>query len=139
MKINRPVPDQFRISSPYGDRIDPVTKKVTEHHNGIDFACPEGTEVRSIVSGKIQRTGWEDENDPKKGFGLRIWQTFTLDSGEKFGIVYGHLSKIDVQDGMIIKEGEVIALSGNTGKSTGPHLHIGCRKWDTNQWVEIEV
>lgn len=139
MKIRRPVGEQWKISSPYGDRIDPITKKVTETHHGIDFACPEGTEVRAIFDGKIQRVGFEDPMDQKKGFGMRIWQTFTGENGVKMGVVYGHLSKIDVDDGMNIMEGEIIGLSGNTGRSTGAHLHVGIRTWDTNSWEPIEL
>lgn len=116
-----------------------MTHKLLEHHNGIDFACPEGTEVRAICDGRIERVGWENELDHSKGFGLRIWQTFVLDSGERLGVVYGHLSKIDVKDGMTIKEGEIIGLSGNTGRSTGAHLHVGVRRWNNDQWIEIEI
>lgn len=139
MRIKRPVSEQFRISSPYGDRIDPITKAVTEHHNGIDFSCPVGAEVRAICDGRIGRVGWESDIDPHKGFGLRVWQTFRDDSGTKYGIVYGHLSKIDVEEGMEIKQGEVIGLSGNSGRSTGAHLHVGIRTWNSNDWIPIEV
>lgn len=137
MKIRRPVADKYPISSPYGPRIDPITKKETEFHRGIDFACPVGTEVRAVVDGTIERVGYESENNHAQGFGLRVWQTFKDERGVKFGFVYGHLSDLDVKEHMDIKEGEIIGLSGNSGKSTGPHLHVGCRAWDTNQWEEI--
>lgn len=139
MKIYRPVSDQFRISSPFGGRTDPVTKKSVQYHKGIDFACPEGSEVRAIVDGRIERIGWEDENDPHKGFGLRIWQTYEDDTGTKYGVVYGHLSCAEVKEHMQVKQGEVIALSGNTGRSTGPHLHVGIRRWGSDEWTPIEV
>lgn len=138
MKIKRPIDDRWPISSPYGDRTDPLDKSNKQHHNGIDFACPEGTEVRAVCDGKIERVGFEDDFDPKKGFGLRIWQTFES-NGIKYGVVYAHLSKVLVDDFMKIKEGEVIGLSGNTGRSTGNHLHIGVREWNTSNWSPIEV
>lgn len=138
MKIIKPVDDQFPISSPYGPRIDPVTKLQIEFHKGIDFAVPVGTQVRSSFDGTIERVGPENPLDLGQGFGNRIWQTFTA-SGILYGMVFGHLSQIDVQDKMNIKAGEVLGLSGNTGKSTGPHLHVGVREWNSGNWIEIEL
>lgn len=138
MRIPRPVDEKYPISSPYGSRIDPVTKKQTEFHRGIDFAVPIGTEVRACFDGPIARIGWENENNHEQGFGQRIWQTFLIGNVE-YGIVYGHLSQIDVKEKYYIKAGEVIGLSGNSGRSTGPHLHIGVREWNSGNYQEIEV
>ncbi len=98
-----------------------------------------GTEVRAVCDGRIERTGWENDNNHAQGFGFRLWQSFKTESGEKFGVVYGHLSKLIASDSSPIKEGDLIALSGNSGKTSGPHLHIGVRTWDTSTWVPIEV
>lgn len=138
MKIPKPVEERFPISSPYGTRLDPITRKETEFHNGIDFAVPVGTPIRTCFDGIIERIGYENEADHAQGFGLRVWQSFTQ-SGVKYGMVFAHLSQIKVEEKVSIKAGDVLGLSGNTGKSTGPHLHVGVRTWDTSNWVEVEV
>lgn len=122
-KLHRPVAAEFRISSPYGPRIHPVTGEVGKMHYGVDFATPVGTPVVAALSGVIARIGWEDETDHKKGFGLRVWQR----CGDIF-ICYAHLSQVEVYSGYHITAGERIALTGNTGASSGAHLHVEVRE-----------
>jgi murein DD-endopeptidase MepM/ murein hydrolase activator NlpD len=126
MKVYRPVAAEFKISSPYGSRVDPVTKKEGAFHYGIDFSTPVGTPIVAAADGKIFKAGWQDEKDKKAGFGLRVWQTSVV-AGQKVSIFYAHLSELSVLEGQTITAGTRIGLSGNTGKSSGPHLHFEVR------------
>ena len=106
----------YKISSPYGWRIHPIfhTKKF---HDGVDVNTPNNTIVKSVANGTVVRADWYN------GYGKYV-EIKHIDGTTSF---YGHLSKIDVQPGQIIKQGQVIGKSGNTGYSTGPHLHWGAR------------
>lgn len=133
IKLYRPVLKSFPISSPFGWREKPSPK----FHNGIDFAVPVGTDILSMCSGHIIRAGWENDSDKSAGFGLRIMQQTVIDDQIYF-VWYGHLSKIFLSPGEVIKAGQLIGLSGNTGRSTGPHLHVQVRKKDTSQYFDME-
>jgi murein DD-endopeptidase MepM/ murein hydrolase activator NlpD len=104
------------ISSPFGPRIHPVYG-IPSFHNGIDLAVPEGTPVRAAMAGVVSFAGWEG------GFGLLV----VLDHQNGYETYYAHLSRILVRVGQRVSAGETIALSGNTGLSTGPHLHFEVR------------
>jgi murein DD-endopeptidase MepM/ murein hydrolase activator NlpD len=83
-------------------------------HFGQDFRCPIGTEVHATGAGTVYFAG--NEND---GFGNKV----VIDHGYGYRTIYGHLSKCNVRRGDKITRGDFIGLSGNTGTSTGPHLH----------------
>jgi len=127
LKVNSPVSKHWPITSPYGMRVDPITKQDVAMHYGIDFGVPEGTPVVAAVSGMVYKAGWQDEENHEKGFGLRVWQIVTID-GVKYSVFYAHLSKLEIAEGTLVIAGTRIGLSGNTGKSSGPHLHFECRK-----------
>jgi murein DD-endopeptidase MepM/ murein hydrolase activator NlpD len=82
-------------------------------HHGQDFSTPYGTKVYATGSGKVIEAGWNS------GYGNCI----VIDHGYGYRSTYGHLSKISVSVGLNVKRGDLIALSGSTGTSTGPHLH----------------
>jgi len=107
------------ISSLYGSRIHPITKEYS-FHKGIDLAAPVGTPVFSVESGRVKFVG---ENG---GYGLMI----EIESSDN-SYVYGHLSQINVYEGGYVKKGEMIARVGNTGLSTGPHLHFEVKNANT--------
>ena len=136
IKVHRPVAAQFKISSPYGIRKDPVTGKEGTFHFGTDFATPIGTPVVAALKCKIYKTGFQDEQDKTKGFGRRVWTT-TKEDKQEISIFYGHLSEISVQAGEEVEAGTRIGLSGNTGKSSNPHLHFECRI-DGGRGVEVQ-
>ena len=136
MRVNRPVRADIKISSKYGKRIDPVTKVEGAMHYGVDFATPVGTPVVAAVDGKIFKAGWQDESDKTKGFGLRVFQTAVLD-GKHYQLFYGHLSEISVEEGQEITAGTRVGVSGNTGKSSGPHLHFEVRV-EGGKGIEVE-
>ena len=134
IRLSRPVPISMPISSKFGNRI---INGRPEFHKGVDFATPVGTPVKAVIPGTVHRAGWENENDPKQGFGLRVMQKAKID-GEDCWIFYAHLNQIDVNAGEEITVGQLIGKSGHTGRSTGPHLHVGCRKSNTNEWQDME-
>jgi murein DD-endopeptidase MepM/ murein hydrolase activator NlpD len=85
-----------------------------EAHSGIDLAVPVGSDVRATGGGQVTETG----TDPAYGFYIRI------NHGSGYQSMYGHLSRIIVARGDAVRAGQVIGLSGNTGRSTAPHLHF---------------
>ncbi|ANS76064.1 hypothetical protein AWM70_16970 [Paenibacillus yonginensis] len=105
-----------RISSPFGYRIHPITG-VKKLHAGVDFAVPIGTDVHAAEGGVVVLAEWYS------GYGNAV----IVDHGNNTWTIYGHLSKFKVEKGDTVKRGEVIAESGNTGQSTGPHLHFEVR------------
>ena len=86
------------------------------YHTGVDYAVPEGTEVLAVADGKIEAANWG------KAYGTQLVQK--LDGGF---FIYAHLSKTLVKPGDKVTAGQVIAKSGNTGNSTGAHLHVELR------------
>jgi len=109
-----------QISSYFGYRTDPIYK-VSKFHSGIDFASAIGTEVFATGDGEVvtvERNHW--------GYGNMI----TVDHGYGYKTNYAHLSKFAVKKGQKVKRGQVIGFVGNTGKSTGSHLHYEVLKND---------
>ena len=106
-----------RISSYYGSRPHPFTGKMS-FHNGIDIAASVGTDVFASASGKVSSVDY----DPVLGNYL------VIEHSGGFYTIYGHLSKTLVLLNTIVKTGNVIGKVGNTGYSTGPHLHFEIRK-----------
>ena len=103
-----------RISSLFGERIHPVTK-IKSFHNGVDIAAPVGTPVHTPVDAYIAQV-----YDHAIG-GKTIVLKDVL-SGDRYG--FCHLSRQLVTAGKTVPKGTIIAASGNTGRSTGPHLHF---------------
>ena len=104
------------IGSVFGRRIDPIAG-VGAMHEGIDLVADVGTQVVAAAGGVVQTA----EFHPEYG------NIIEIDHGNDFSSRYAHLSRIDVKPGQIIRRGQLIALSGNTGRSTGPHLHFEVR------------
>lgn len=90
------------------------------YHPGTDFGTPVGTKIKSVSSGKIRASGNTDAYPGCVAWGK--WILIDHDNG--LSSLYAHLSSILVSNGQSVASGEVIALSGNTGYSTGPHLHL---------------
>ncbi len=111
------IKDYKRISSGYGWRIDPVYKAKKFHH-GMDFTGKIGTPLYATGDAIVKKVG------KQRGYG----KTVVLDHGYGYTTIYAHLNGYNVKRGQRVKRGEVIAFLGNTGKSTGPHLHYEIRK-----------
>lgn len=107
------LPVQSKISSPFG-AMRFVNNKVVGYHSGIDFSVPVGTTLKASNSGKVvlarelTTTG----------------NTIVIDHGMNVFSSYAHMSSLNVKEGDIIKKGDTIGKSGNTGFTTGPHLHF---------------
>ena len=101
------------ITSAVGLRVDPIDGKLRQH-NGIDIAIPEGTPVRPAAAGIVVFSGQR----PGDGY------TVLVEHNNGMVSLYGHNSRLTVTQGQTVNADTVIALSGNTGRSTGPHLHF---------------
>lgn len=108
-----PVPGTYRVSSYFGYRTDPVYGG-GERHGGIDFATHTGNPIYATGDAVVEKVSVKF-----RGYGNEI----ILDHGYGYKTRYAHLNTIDVSEGMQVKRGEQIGTVGNTGKSTGPHLH----------------
>jgi murein DD-endopeptidase MepM/ murein hydrolase activator NlpD len=104
---------QGYVSSSYGYRRDPFNGR-SRMHRGIDFAAKTGTPIYSVAVGVISFVG------RKGGYGNAV----EVDHGNGLVSRYGHLSKFKIEIGALVKKGDLIALAGSTGRSTGPHLHL---------------
>jgi len=115
-------PVEGKITSNFGYRTAP-TNGATSNHSGIDIAVPVGTPVKSIADGTVVAA-----NGGMRGYGNGIFVDHGIINGKHVVSEYGHLDSFNVKIGDKVKQGQVIAKSGNTGVSTGPHLHITIRE-----------
>ncbi len=111
-----------RMSSDFGVRTHPI-KKVRRHHDGIDLAAPVGAPIRAIAEGQVMYA------DPHGGYGRYI----VIRHLNGFTSHYGHCEKVDVAPGAAVVAGQIIGTVGNSGVSTGPHLHFEIRQNGTAQ------
>jgi murein DD-endopeptidase MepM/ murein hydrolase activator NlpD len=110
--VGTPIAGEIDVSSPYGLRSNPFGRG-HEFHNGIDFIVDRGTPVLATGPGRVEAAGYDGPN------GNRV----AIDHGFGYRSVYAHLSRVGVKAGDEVVRGQVIGLSGNTGRSSGPHLH----------------
>lgn len=109
------------ITSGVGMRIDPIDGK-WRHHNGIDIAIAEGTPIMPVFPGVVVYSG------QRPGYGY----TVLVEHANGMISLYGHNSRLEAIQGQSVDRDTVIALSGNTGRSTGPHLHFEAWQAGTN-------
>lgn len=112
--------DLKRTASGYGMRIDPIYK-IRKMHNGMDFSAPIGTEVYATGDATVKEV-----KRSRSGFGNLI----ILDHGFGIETYYAHLNEFNVRENQKVTRGEIIGFVGNSGKSTGPHLHYEVRRND---------
>jgi len=108
--------EEYTVTSPYGYRENPVGEGV-DFHAGVDLKAPEGTPIFAAMSGtvtKVSTTG---------NAGLHV----EITHGEGFVTAYSHMSRILVREGMLLRRGERIGFVGQTGLTTGPHLHFALK------------
>lgn len=108
--------DMTQMASGYGWRVDPIYG-TSKHHDGMDFAAPNGTSVYATGDGTVIEAGWNS------GYG----NTIDINHGYGYTTRFAHLSEILVKPGQKVKRGDLIGKVGNTGKSTGSHLHYEVR------------
>lgn len=110
-------PAATRVTSSYGMRVHPITGK-QKMHNGIDLAVPNGTRLNALGDGVVSAVGYESAG----GNYVKVKYPNGYES------IYCHLQKANVSIGQKVNAGQQIALSDNSGGSTGPHLHLGIKK-----------
>ena len=126
-KLYIPVLGSYRISQTFAEHVQ---RRINNgwppgsYNGGIDYACATGTTIIAAADGVVAST-----QQQTTGYGWHI----RINHGNGFLSIYGHLSRIDVAAGQTVKAGDQIGLSGNTGNSTGPHLHFEVRK-DNVEW-----
>jgi murein DD-endopeptidase MepM/ murein hydrolase activator NlpD len=106
------------LTSRFGMRRSPFNHRYVEFHSGVDVSCPMGSEVLAARDGTVVFSGFEG------GYGKLV----VLQHEYGYRSFYGHLSRPLVKPGDTVQRGSVIALSGNTGRTTGPHLHFEVRR-----------
>ena len=95
------------------------------YHTGVDFAVPTGTPVLAVADGKIENANWG------KAYGNQVVQKV-----EGGWVIYAHLNAVRVKPGAVVKAGQIVGESGNSGNSSGAHLHFEYRsaiKWSAGQ------
>ena len=114
-----PIGENWRsvVTSEFGNRIDPITGE-RRSHTGMDLAVPTGTPIRAALPGTVTVSTYN-----RGGYGYYIM----IDHGNGLSTLYGHCSQLLASVGRTVEAGDVIALSGSTGRSTGPHLHFEVR------------
>ncbi|MDR2601274.1 MAG: M23 family metallopeptidase [Spirochaetaceae bacterium] len=111
-------PVNGRISSGYGWRKDPFTSGSRRFHSAVDFAAPTGTPVKAAMDGVVSASG----------FTATFGRYLILTHGGGYQTMYAHLNSSSATEGQKVKQGDKIAEVGNTGRSTGPHLHFAVYK-----------
>lgn len=105
-----------RVSSDFGRRVDPLAGDA-RFHTGIDLAMPAGAPVRAALEGVVRGAG------ARGGYGNAV----EIDHGNGLTTLYGHNAHLEVEPGQRVKAGQIIAEVGQSGRATGPHLHLEVR------------
>ena len=123
-----PLPRDYTITSPFGYREDPITGEIS-FHSGTDIAAPEATPILAAADGIVVDANAIDPWGESYGYYVKIQHDETYET------LYAHCLTVFVMDGQEVQQGEVIALVGSTGNSTGNHLHFEIRE----DGVEVDV
>jgi len=115
------------ITQRFGENPHIYKKYGLNSHSGIDFRTVEGTAVHAPIDGKVEVRNYKD-----RGLGLHV-----RISNSRLLVILAHLSEVLVQTGSMVQMGNKIALTGDTGYSTGPHLHIAAYKLKNNHIQDI--
>lgn len=134
----RPVPKEYPIGLKWLDRYPPELAHLTASglHLGLDYIIPIGTRILSPVDGIITERGYFPQ------LGWTVWIKFWVGWrywGPAYRVKLGHMSKIMTEKkiGDKIRKGELVGLSGSSGASTGPHLHLQCEIFDKQEWKPV--
>ena len=105
-------PVAARITSGFGRRVHPILR-FSRMHNGIDFGASWGTPIHAAADGQVTKAGWAG------GYGRQV----RITHGEGMATSYSHMSRMVVEPGTFVRQGQLIGYVGSSGLSTGPHLH----------------
>ncbi len=129
-------PESFVLTSPFGTRRSPFTKKI-DLHPGLDMAAKTGTEIIAPADGVVVFSGRYPSRQSVAWW--RYGDLVALRHGDRFITLFGHCDEILVGNGQSVEQGEVIATVGNSGWSTSPHLHYEVRlKDDEGKFVPVD-
>ncbi|MEO1001080.1 MAG: peptidoglycan DD-metalloendopeptidase family protein, partial [Pseudomonadota bacterium] len=117
LPFGTPYAGAVRLTSSFGPRRDPINRRIRQH-NGVDYAGPHGTDILAAADGVVTFAGRQ------RGYGIVI----KIEHAWGFETVYAHLSRMRVSVGERVVRGEHIGDMGNTGRSTGTHLHYEIRR-----------
>ncbi|MCL2637503.1 MAG: M23 family metallopeptidase [Oscillospiraceae bacterium] len=119
IKLINPLPIRWQsaVTSNFGNRVDPIDGSA-DYHTGIDLKAPEGTDIKAVMDGEVVSVVFGET-----GYGYLV----KIDHGDGIETLYAHCSAIYVTEKQEVTQGEIIAAVGNTGKSTGNHLHFEIR------------
>ena len=120
--------DFIHITSDYGYRKDPVIASKTAFHNGIDLRCRKGSLVYAMMPGVIEKVVYSES-----GYGHHI-----IINHIGLRILYGHMGLIAVKEGDMVSAGTIVGFSSDSGKATGPHLHLRAERLVDGQWKSID-
>jgi murein DD-endopeptidase MepM/ murein hydrolase activator NlpD len=119
--------DDFVLTSPFGSRRSPFTKKL-DFHGGIDLAAREGTPIYAPADGKVSFAGRYPLRQSVAWW--RYGNMVSLRHGDRFITLFGHMQEVKVRTSQDVKQGDLLGTVGNTGWSTNPHLHYEVRRLD---------
>lgn len=117
-------PDQFVLTSPFGNRVSPFTR-TADFHKGLDLSAPVGTPIYATADGVVTFAGRYPISHSVNWW--RFGNVVTIKHADRFITIYAHCDTVRVKAGQTVKQGEVIATVGNTGWSTNAHLHYEVR------------
>src|SRR3990167_5723234 len=113
----------FSITQTFGENPDNYKQFGILGHNGVDFACPAGTRLLAPTNGKVKKKAFDPGG---YGWYLEIW-----DPSQNLMTLMAHCDSISVEEGNTVAVGQQVALSGNTGNSSGPHMHFAAGDTDS--------
>ncbi|MBI3305672.1 peptidoglycan DD-metalloendopeptidase family protein [Candidatus Nomurabacteria bacterium] len=112
--------ERIYVTQLFGKTVDSKRLYASGTHNGVDFRAAVGTPIMAMSNGTVMGTGDTDQTCPGASFGKFVFIRYT----NGLSSTYGHLSLVKAKAGDVVKRGEVVGYSGNTGHTTGPHLHV---------------
>ena len=137
MYLNKPYIEHFELGDGFGDRIHPITG-LKSFHKGQDVPMPIGTKIIAPISGTVAHFEDPVTETKKTGYGHFIILSATTEQGSKIQLWFAHLSKILIKDNEKVLQNQEIALSGQSGGVTGPHLHFEVRLFDGQSYVPVD-
>lgn len=123
------------LTSAFGSRRSPYTRAM-EFHSGIDLAAPSGTRIFAPAAGVVVWAGAVEAD--RRNDWWRLGQTVVIASGDTFRTIFGHCQEILVRPGTRVEPGDAIATVGDTGWTTGPHLHYEIRRRTGSGWTAVD-
>ena len=123
-----------KITSKFGYRVHPITGKKT-FHNGLDLVSKIGNRNLFAVDDGIVQKVVNNQSKASKGYGNYIWIRYPR---YNLSLLYAHCNSIKKKKGDSVKKGDIVAIEGKTGASTGVHLHLGITKIGSNTWLNPE-